>query len=71
MKEINKIFFIIILSTFSFFSLKAESKNLSIGDLLIFYGKTKIANETIEYLEITSPEMLDFTVGERVMNATG
>ena len=46
-------------------------KNLSIGDLLIFYGNTKIANETIEYLEITSPEMLDFTVGERVMNATG
>ena len=46
-------------------------KNLSIGELLIFYGKTKIANETIEYLEITSPEMLDFTVGERVMNATG
>ena len=46
-------------------------KNLSIGDLLIFYGKTKIANETIEYLEITNPEMIDFTIGERVMNATG
>lgn len=46
-------------------------KNLSIGELLIFYGKTKIANETIEYLEITNPEMFDFTIGERVMNATG
>ena len=46
-------------------------KNLSIGELLIFYGKTKIANETIEYLEITNPEMIDFTIGERVMNATG
>ena len=46
-------------------------KNLSIGELLIFYGKVKIANETIEYLEITNPEMLDFTVGERVMKATG
>ncbi len=46
-------------------------KNLSIGELLIFYGKTKIANETVEYLEITNTEMLDFTIGERVMNATG
>ena len=46
-------------------------KNLSIGDLIITYGKTEIANEIIEYLEITNAEMFDFTLGERVMNATG
>jgi len=33
--------------------------------------KQKLQMNPIEYLEITSPEMLDFTVGERVMNATG
>ena len=46
-------------------------KNLSIGDLIITYGKTEISNEIIEYLEITNAEMFDFTLGERVMNATG
>ena len=32
MKEINKIFFIITVSTLFFFSIKAESKTLSLGD---------------------------------------
>ncbi len=53
MKEINKIFFIIILSTFSFFSLKAESKNLSIGD-----SKAKVTVKV--FSSLTCPHCASF-----------
>ena len=38
-------------------------RNLSVGDLLIFYGKVKHGKEIHEFLEISNPEMIDFTFG--------
>ena len=46
-------------------------KNLSIGDLLIFYGKVKFGQEIHEFLEITNPEMIDFTNGENLVGSEG
>lgn len=46
-------------------------KNLSIGDLLIFYGKVKFGKEIHEFLEISNSEMIDFTNGENLVGSDG
>ena len=44
---------------------------LSVGDLLIFYGKVKHGKEIHEFLEISNPEMIDFTFGENLVGSEG
>ena len=46
-------------------------RNLSVGDLLIFYGKVKHRKEIHEFLEISNPEMIDFTFGENLVGSEG
>ncbi len=46
-------------------------KNLSIGNLSIFYGKVKHGKDIHEFLEISNPEMIDFTFGENLIGAEG
>ena len=46
-------------------------KNLSVGNLLIFYGKVKHGSEIHEFLEISNPEMIDFTFGENLVGSEG
>ena len=45
--------------------------NLSIGNLIITYSKTNVRGEIFEYLEISNPEMFDYTIDEEVINVTG
>ena len=46
-------------------------RNLSVGNLLIFYGKVKHGSEIHEFLEISNPEMIDFTFGENLVGSEG
>ena len=46
-------------------------KNLSLGNLSIFYGKVKHGKDIHEFLEISNPEMIDFTFGENLIGAEG
>ena len=46
-------------------------KDLSVGSLLIYYSRIKERGEIAEILKITSREMLDFTIDEQVIDATG
>ena len=41
--------------------------NLSVGNLIIMYSKIDIRDETFEVLEITTPQMIDYTSGEEVI----
>ena len=43
-------------------------KNLSVGNLIIFYSKIKIMKEIVEVLEITNTEMVDYMSGEEVID---
>ena len=46
-------------------------KNLSVGNLIIFYSKIKIMKEIVEVLEITNTEMVDYMSGEEVIDVLG
>ena len=46
-------------------------KDLSVGSLLIYYSRIKERGEIAEILKITNREMLDFTIDEQVIDATG
>ena len=46
-------------------------KDLSVGDLLIYYSKIEERGEIAEILKITNSEMVDFTIDEQVMDVTG
>ena len=46
-------------------------RDLSVGNLLIFYGKVKHGSEVHEFLEISNPEMIDFTFGENLVGSEG
>ena len=46
-------------------------RDLSVGNLLIFYGKVKHGSEIHEFLEISNPEMIDFTFGENLVGSEG
>ena len=46
-------------------------RDLSVGNLLIFYGKVKYGSEIHEFLEISNPEMIDFTFGENLVGSEG
>ena len=46
-------------------------KDLSIGDLLIYYSRIKERGEIVEILKITNREMLDYTIDEQVIDVTG
>ena len=46
-------------------------KDLSIGALLIYYSKIQERGEIAEVLKITNSEMLDYTIGEQVLDANG
>ena len=46
-------------------------RDLSVGNLLIFYGKIKYGSEIHEFLEISNPEMIDFTFGENLIGSEG
>ena len=39
--------------------------------VLIFYGKVKHGSEIHEFLEISNPEMIDFTFGENLIGSEG
>ena len=41
--------------------------DLSVGNLIIMYSKLDIRDETFELLEITTPQMIDYTSGEEVI----
>jgi len=41
--------------------------DLSVGNLIIMYSKIDIRDETFEILEITTPQMIDYTSGEEVI----
>ena len=44
-------------------------KDISIGQDKILYAKTKDYNGTIETLDISTEELIDFTIGEEVILA--
>ena len=46
-------------------------KNLSVGDLLIYYSKVEIFGEIVEVLEISNTEMVDYMSGEEVVDILG
>ena len=46
-------------------------KDLSVGDLLIYYSRIKERGEIVEILKITNREMLDYTIDEQVIDVTG
>ena len=46
-------------------------KNLSVGDLIIYYSKVEMFGEIIEVLEISNTEMVDYMSGEEVVDILG
>ena len=46
-------------------------KDLSLGNLVIMYSKINIRDEIFEILEITNPQMMDYTTGEEVIEVMG
>ncbi len=46
-------------------------KDLSLGNLVIMYSKINIRNEIFEVLEITNPQMIDYTTGEEIIEVMG
>ena len=46
-------------------------KDLSLGNLVIMYSKINIRDEIFEVLEITNPQMIDYTTGEEVIEVLG
>tara|TARA_Y100001935_G_scaffold254928_1_gene265682 strand:- start:136 stop:651 length:516 start_codon:yes stop_codon:yes gene_type:complete len=46
-------------------------KNLSIGSLIVFYSRSKTKRGIVEMLEISNTEMMDFVVGEEVLEVRG
>ncbi len=46
-------------------------KDLSLGNLVIMYSKISIRDEIFEVLEITNPQMMDYTTGEEVIEVMG
>ena len=46
-------------------------KDLSLGNLVIMYSKINIRDEIFEVLEITNPQMMDYTTGEEVIEVMG
>ena len=46
-------------------------RDLSVGNLLIFFGIVKYGSEIHEFLEISNPEMIDFTFGENLVGSEG
>ena len=46
-------------------------KNLSVGDLIIYYSKVEILGEIVEVLEISNTEMVDYMSGEEVVDILG
>ena len=44
-------------------------KDISVGQDKILYAKTKDYNGTIETLDISTEELIDFTIGEEVILA--
>ena len=46
-------------------------RDLSLGNLLIYYSKIKERDEIVEILKITNSEMIDYTIDEQVVDVTG
>ena len=46
-------------------------KDLSLGNLVIMYSKINIRDEFFEVIEITNPQMMDYTTGEEVIEVMG
>ena len=46
-------------------------QDLSLGNLVIMYSKINIRDEIFEILEITNPQMMDYTTGEEVIEVMG
>ena len=46
-------------------------KDLSVGDLIIYYSKVETFGEIIEVLEISNTEMVDYMSGEEVVDILG
>ena len=46
-------------------------KDLSVGSLIMIYGKTKLRGEILEVLEITNNEMEKYTTYEEIIDVFG
>tara|TARA_B100000963_G_scaffold99014_1_gene85542 strand:+ start:3240 stop:3755 length:516 start_codon:yes stop_codon:yes gene_type:complete len=46
-------------------------KDLSIGSLVVFYSRSKTKRGIVEMLEISNKEMMDYVVGEEVLEVRG
>ncbi len=46
-------------------------KDLSIGNLIVFYSRSKTQRGIVEMLEISNKEMMDYVVGEEVLEVRG
>ena len=46
-------------------------KDLSVGSLIMIYGKTKLRGEILEVLEITNKEMEKYTTYEEIIDVFG
>ena len=46
-------------------------KDLSIGSLVVFYSRSKTKRGIVEMLEISNKEMMDYVIGEEVLEVRG
>ena len=46
-------------------------KDLSIGDLIVFYSRSKTQRGIVEMLEISNSQLIDYVVGEEVLEVRG
>ena len=46
-------------------------KDLSIGNLIVFYSRSKTQRGIVEMLEISNEEMMDYVIGEEVIEVRG